>query len=79
MADPELYRAKAEVEEWKQRDPIATFSAALRAWGALSAADLAEMEASVAAEVEAAVSFAEAGAWEPVEDLTRDVHTGPTA
>ena len=27
------------------------------------------------AEVERAVAFAEAGSWEPVEDLLRDVHT----
>ena len=26
MADPEEYRTKEEVEEWRQRDPIATFS-----------------------------------------------------
>ena len=30
MYDPELYRGKAEVEQWKQRDPIATLSAELR-------------------------------------------------
>ncbi len=27
--------------------------------------------------MEAAVAFAEAGTWEPVEDLLRDVHTEP--
>src|SRR5512145_2832381 len=27
MADPELYRTKEEVEQWKRRDPIATFVA----------------------------------------------------
>jgi hypothetical protein len=31
------------------------------------------METSVAAEIDAAV--AEAGPWEPVEDLLKDVHT----
>ena len=29
-ADPELYRSKEEVETWKQRDPIALFTARLR-------------------------------------------------
>ncbi len=33
--------------------------------------DLARMEAEVATEVAAAVAFAEAGAWEPIEDITR--------
>jgi pyruvate dehydrogenase E1 component alpha subunit len=75
MADPELYRSREEVERWKARDPIALHTARLREWGALSDADLAGLEASVAAEVAAAVAFAEAGPWEPVEDLTRDVYT----
>jgi pyruvate dehydrogenase E1 component alpha subunit len=33
------------------------------------------MEAEAAAEVEAAVAFAEAGTWEDVADLERDVLT----
>jgi pyruvate dehydrogenase E1 component alpha subunit len=75
MADPELYRGKAEVEAWKARDPIATFAARLQAEGQLTEADMASLEADVAAEIEEAVRFAEAGPWEPVEDLTRDVYT----
>ncbi|MBI4253763.1 MAG: pyruvate dehydrogenase (acetyl-transferring) E1 component subunit alpha [Candidatus Rokubacteria bacterium] len=75
MADPELYRAKDEVEQWKARDPIALFTARLREWGLLTDVDLAAIEASVAAEVDEAVAVAEAGPWEPVEDLTKDVYT----
>jgi TPP-dependent pyruvate/acetoin dehydrogenase alpha subunit len=75
MADPELYRAKAEVEEWKRRDPIATFVARLRAEGLLADAELAALAAAVEQEIEAAVAFAEAAPWEPVGDLTKDVHT----
>ena len=33
--------------------------------------DLARIEAEVAAEIADAVAFAEAGTWEPVEQLTR--------
>ena len=36
------------------------------------------IEASVADEVDEAVAFAEAGPWEPVEDLTKDVYTPAT-
>jgi pyruvate dehydrogenase E1 component alpha subunit len=75
MADPELYRPREEVEEWKTRDPIAGLAARLRGRGLLADGDLAALEASVAAEVDEAVAFAEAGPWEPVEDLTRDVYT----
>jgi pyruvate dehydrogenase E1 component beta subunit/2-oxoisovalerate dehydrogenase E1 component len=75
MFDAELYRDKAEVEQWKTRDPILTFTAALQARGALDEVDAARLDADAGAEVAAAVAFAEAGTWEPVEDLTRDVYT----
>jgi TPP-dependent pyruvate/acetoin dehydrogenase alpha subunit len=77
-ADPELYRSKQEVEEWKRRDPIALFSARLRESALLADVDLAAIEASVERDVAEAVRFAEAGPWEPVEDLTRDVYTVTT-
>jgi pyruvate dehydrogenase E1 component alpha subunit len=77
MADPELYRTKQEVEGWKARDPIALLVTRLRRGGLLADADLARIEARVAAEIEAAVGEAEAGPWEPVEDLTKDVYTRP--
>ncbi len=73
MADPELYRSKAEVEQWKRRDPIATFVARLRTWGLAGDAELAALDAEVERELAAAVAAAEAGPWEPVEDLLRDV------
>jgi pyruvate dehydrogenase E1 component alpha subunit len=75
MFDAELYRDKAEVELWKQRGPIVTFVAALRAAGLLDDAALATMAAAIEREVAAAVAFAEAGTLEPVADLTRDVYT----
>jgi TPP-dependent pyruvate/acetoin dehydrogenase alpha subunit len=73
MADPELYRSKDEVEEWRKRDPIALFREQLAEWEMLSEAVAEEIETSVAAEIDDAVAEAEAGPWEPVEDLTRGV------
>jgi pyruvate dehydrogenase E1 component alpha subunit len=78
MADPDLYRSRAEVEEWKHRCPVDAFARLLRSDGLLTDKSWSEMEASVVAEIDAAVAFAEEGPWEPVEDLTRDVYT-PTA
>jgi len=75
MYDAELYRTKDEVEQWRQRDPIPLFVGKLREWGLLAETDLAASEQRVAAEVAAAVQFAEAGPWEPVEHLARDVCT----
>ena len=75
MFDPELYREKAEVEVWKEHCPIMTFMQRLRQQGLLNDPDVEDLERQVAAEVEAAVAFAEAGTWEPVEDLTRFVYS----
>jgi len=73
--DTELYRTKDEIEQWKQRDPITLFIHLLMDEGLLSETDLAELERKVADEIEAAVAFAEAGTWEPVEDLERFVYS----
>jgi pyruvate dehydrogenase E1 component alpha subunit len=75
MYDPDLYRAKEEIARWRRRDPIELHAAALRAAGALDDAALEAVEADVAAELDAAVAFARAGALEPVEDLARFVLT----
>jgi len=75
MYDAELYRDKREVEEWKTRGPIHTYSARLKAQGMLTEEQFLEIDRAANEEVEQAVAFAEAGTWEPVEELTRDVHT----
>ena len=75
MYDAELYRSKEEVSRWKKRDPLMTFEQSLRAAGVLFDEDLAKMEPEIATEIEEAVAYAEAGPWEPVEDLTKDVYT----
>jgi pyruvate dehydrogenase E1 component alpha subunit len=75
MFDAELYRDKAEVEEWKRRDPIAGLQAQLGAL--LDDVAFARLDAEVQEETACAVEFAEAGSWEPVEQLTRDVYTPP--
>jgi pyruvate dehydrogenase E1 component alpha subunit len=79
MFDPELYRSKAEVEHWKQRCPIATFTAQMQAAGLLTPADVAAIEGDVAREIAAAVAFAEAGTLEPVEALLDDVYARTVA
>jgi pyruvate dehydrogenase E1 component alpha subunit len=79
MFDAELYRTKAEVEQWKPRCPILTFTNRLKAEGLIDDAALVAIEAEVADEIARAVAFAEAGSWEPVENLARDVYTGRAA
>jgi pyruvate dehydrogenase E1 component alpha subunit len=75
MFDAELYRDKAEVEEWKTRDPIALLRTRLEALAVVDEAAFARLDAEAHQEIAGAVEFAEAGSWEPVEQLTRDVYT----
>ncbi|MGZ9043898.1 MAG: pyruvate dehydrogenase (acetyl-transferring) E1 component subunit alpha [Telluria sp.] len=73
MFDPELYRDPAEVERWRQRGPLHTFAARLKGEGKLTEDEFLAFDAAAMREVEAAVAFAEAAPWEPVEDLARDL------
>jgi pyruvate dehydrogenase E1 component alpha subunit len=75
MYDPELYRTKEEVAQWQARDPVTTFSRRLLDAGVLTDAGLSALEQEVGAAIAAAVAEAEAGPWEPVADLLKDVHT----
>ncbi|MBI5948224.1 MAG: pyruvate dehydrogenase (acetyl-transferring) E1 component subunit alpha [Chloroflexi bacterium] len=79
MYDPELYREKAEVEEWKLRDPIPALAARLREGGALPDAVAEAMETEIAKEIEDAVAFAEASDWESVDELERFVYAEEAA
>ncbi len=73
MFDTQAYRTRDEIEGWKQRDPIER----LRAWMAdnhqLTADEAAAIETAIAAEIEAAVAFAEAGTLESTDELERFV------
>jgi pyruvate dehydrogenase E1 component alpha subunit len=74
MFDPELYRDKAEVEEWKKHGPIHALTHRLKEAGLLTEDDFLAIDAEAQEEVQAAVAFAEAAEWEPAEELTRHVH-----
>jgi pyruvate dehydrogenase E1 component alpha subunit len=75
MFDAELYRDKAEVERWKTHGPIHSFTDRLKAAGMMTEDEFLALDREALAEVDAAVAYAEAGHWEPVADLTRDVLT----
>lgn len=74
MFDPDLYRESAEIERWKERDPIATTTARLLADGSIDQAGVDDLWAAAADEIDAAVAFAEAAELEPVEGLTDGVY-----
>lgn len=73
MFDAELYRSKAEVAEWRERDPIDHFIQQME--GIITSEDVGQIEKEVMVEIDDAVDFAENGTLEPVEDLSRFVYT----
>ncbi len=76
MFDPDLYRDPAEVEQWKQRDPIATFADRLLRDGIVTDDDIEQMWSAARNETESAVVAADAAPLESVDTLldhvTRD-------
>jgi pyruvate dehydrogenase E1 component alpha subunit len=75
MFDAELYRPKEEVAEWKRRDPITLFLEQMKRAGVTTDDDRPDAERTADREIDEAVAFAEAGTWEPVEDLARFVYS----
>ncbi|MDO8534943.1 MAG: pyruvate dehydrogenase (acetyl-transferring) E1 component subunit alpha [Xanthobacteraceae bacterium] len=71
MFDAQLYRDKAEIEVWRQKEPIVRFRAWLEQNNMIHPEEFERIDAEVIAEVDAAVTFAEAGTLEPIEQLTR--------
>jgi pyruvate dehydrogenase E1 component alpha subunit len=74
MFDAQLYRDKAEVEEWRKRGPLTTLTTRLKAADLMTEDDFQQLLRESDAEVQAAVQFAAAAEWEPVEDLARHVY-----
>lgn len=75
MADPDLYRHKEEIQDWKQRDPIRQFQSFLLDAKILSEQEFSELAKAIEKEVDESIAFAESGEWEPIEDLTKAVYT----
>jgi pyruvate dehydrogenase E1 component alpha subunit len=73
MFDPDLYRDPAEVEQWKQRDPITTFADRLRRDGIVTDDDIEQMWSAARNETESAVVAADAAPLESVDTLLDDV------
>jgi pyruvate dehydrogenase E1 component alpha subunit len=73
MFDTQAYRSRDEVEDWKQRDPIHRLLAWMTENHRITPGEEAAIEAAIAAEIDAAVAFAEAGTLEPLQDLERFV------
>jgi hypothetical protein len=74
MADPEEYRTKEQVEEWRKRDPILQWGDRLQDEGIVSAEERERFDEEAIARVDEAVAFADASPQPPPESLYDDIY-----
>jgi pyruvate dehydrogenase E1 component alpha subunit len=73
MGDPQRYRTKAEVEEWKPRGPIGRFQERLLLTGLATEDDYKRIEAEVEQVTDQAVRFAEESPFPDPGELYADI------
>ena len=73
-ADPEVYRERDEVEEWRQKDPIESFARRCIEAGVLGERELQEVRDKAEETVLAAVEFAEASDEPPLDTLYENLY-----
>jgi pyruvate dehydrogenase E1 component alpha subunit len=74
MSDPQKYRTKEEVEEYKKQDPIESVRATILANKWAKETELDAIDEDVKKEVEAAVKFAEESPMATADELYNDVY-----
>jgi pyruvate dehydrogenase E1 component alpha subunit len=74
MADPEEYRSKEQVEEWRRRDPLVVFGRRLEDEGVLDAEERERLDTELVEEVDRAVAFADQSPFPSPESLYDDVY-----
>lgn len=74
MADPEDYRTKEEVAQWRERDPIPAFGDLLEREGLLTVEQREQIDREATQRVEQAVEFADASPFPGAETLYDDVY-----
>lgn len=74
MSDPQKYRSKDEVEEYKEKDPIDHVLKVLTEQYKVSEAEIEVINDRVKGEVEECVQFAEESPWPSDDELLKDVY-----
>jgi pyruvate dehydrogenase E1 component alpha subunit len=73
-ADPEVYREREEVEEWREKDPIETFAKRCVKDGVLGEREVQEVRDKADEEVAAAVEFADASPEPALDTLYESLY-----
>jgi len=74
MADPEEYRTREEVEEWRERDPIKAFADRLIAEHVLTKEDVEQLDKQAIEAVDEAVKFADESPFPDLDSLYDDIY-----
>jgi pyruvate dehydrogenase E1 component alpha subunit len=74
MSDPQKYRTKEEVAEWKQRDPIELIKDRILSQKIASEEELAAIDAKIKVQVDESVTFAEESPWPKPEEAFEDIY-----
>jgi pyruvate dehydrogenase E1 component alpha subunit len=74
MSDPGKYRAAAEVELWKTRDPVPAFAKRLLEEGIAGQAQLDSLREKAVVTVQEAVRFAEESPWPEDDEVFKDIY-----
>lgn len=74
MSDPQKYRTKEEVEEYKQRDPVESVKATILEKKLATDKDLEAIDAKIAAIVEESVKFAEESPYPDASEALTDIY-----
>jgi TPP-dependent pyruvate/acetoin dehydrogenase alpha subunit len=74
MADPEEYRTKEQVEEWRKRDPIELFGKQLVDAGILGEDEVTKLDEKVVEDIDHAVQFADESQFPAPESLYNDIY-----
>ena len=74
MADPEEYRTKEEVEEWRARDPIKAFGDRLVDEGVMTREQVEHFDSEAIAAVDEAVKFADGSPFPDLDSLYDDIY-----
>jgi pyruvate dehydrogenase E1 component alpha subunit len=74
ISDPQKYRTKEEVEEYKQRDPIVQVQATILKNKFATQADLDAISKRIEATIAESVKFAEESPWPNDDELLKDVY-----
>lgn len=77
ISDPQKYRTKEEVEEYKQKDPIELVLKTIRQKGFASDDEINAINDRVNKEVEESVKFAEESPWPDESEVYKDIYVDP--